>query len=290
MARAGRDRRAARGGARHRWDELFPGALPPTPGLLEPTDPDPPAGDAEDGPPQRDSQPEDCEGALPRRRLLLSARLVVLLCAIGAAAGGAWWWSSRTASPSVHSVGSGTAEAAEAGGPVPADRTAPGRPTVGAAATDSDLVVHVAGAVASPGVIRLPRGSRIHEAIAAAGGALPDADAHRLNLAAPVEDGSRLQVPRSGEEPDPAPASGTGAAAGTHAGSGAASAPAAKVNINQATAQELGTLPRVGPVLAQRIIDYRTAHGRFRSPEDLDAVDGVGPKMLESLLPLVTVG
>ncbi|WP_413250923.1 helix-hairpin-helix domain-containing protein [Sinomonas flava] len=288
MARAGRDRRAERGGARHRWDELFPGALPPTPGLLEPTDPGPPAGDAEDGRPQRDSPPADCEGDLPRRRLLLSARLVVLLCAIGAAAGGTWWWSSRTASPSVHSVGSGTAEAAEAGGAVPADITAPGRPTVGAAATDSDLVVHVAGAVASPGVIRLPRGSRIHEAIAAAGGALPDADVHRLNLAAPVEDGSRLHVPRSGEEPDPAPASGT--AAGTHAGSGAASAPAAKVNINQATAQELGTLPRVGPVLAQRIIDYRTAHGRFRSPEELDAVDGVGPKMLESLLPLVTVG
>ncbi|WP_433874033.1 helix-hairpin-helix domain-containing protein [Sinomonas atrocyanea] len=264
--------------------------MPPTPGLLEPEDPGPPAGNAEDCPPQRDSPPADGEGAHPRRRLLLSARLVVLLCAIGAAAGGTWWWSSRTASPSVHSVGSAAAEAAEADGAVPADSTSPGRPFIEAAATGSDLVVHVAGAVASPGVIRLPRGSRIHEAIAAAGGALPEADVHRLNLAAAVEDGSRLHVPRSEEDADPAAASGTGTAAGAHAAAGAAGAPAAKVNINQATAQELGTLPRVGPVLAQRIIDYRTAHGRFRSAEDLDAVDGVGPKMLESLLPLVTVG
>jgi competence protein ComEA len=157
--------------------------------------------------------------------------------------------------------------------------------------------VHVAGAVAAPGVYRLAPGARVHEAIAAAGGAKPGADLDRLNLAAPAEDGTRLRVPLRGEPDDGQAGGGTAAAApggGTpqKAGSAAASGRGAqrKVDINAATAEDLGALPRVGPVLAQRIVDYRTAHGRFAAPEDLDAVSGIGPKMLESLLPLVTVG
>jgi competence protein ComEA len=146
-------------------------------------------------------------------------------------------------------------------------------------------------------VYRLAPGARVHEAIAAAGGATPGADLDRLNLAAPVEDGTRLKVPLRG---DPEDAQASGGTAGAQGGAAAprktggttarGSGPAGKVDLNTATVEDLGALPRVGPVLAQRIVDYRAAHGRFTSPEDLDAVSGIGPKMLESLLPLVTVG
>jgi competence protein ComEA len=144
------------------------------------------------------------------------------------------------------------------------------------------LVVHVAGAVRSPGVYRLAPGSRIHDAIAVAGGASPDADLHRLNLAAPLEDGVRILVPLPGDAVESMPSSAPG---GATTGPGTRG----KINVNTASAEDLAGLPRVGPVLAQRIVEHRSQHGRFSSPEDLDAVPGIGTKMLESLLPLVTV-
>lgn len=130
------------------------------------------------------------------------------------------------------------------------------------------------------------------DAIAAAGGADPAAELSSLNLAAVVQDAAKIYVPRTGEA---APPPSQGAADGTVAGgpptAGAKGGTSAggKVNLNTATAEELDALPKVGPVLAKRIVEWREQHGPFASVEDLDAVDGVGPKMMESLLPLVTV-
>jgi competence protein ComEA len=130
----------------------------------------------------------------------------------------------------------------------------------------------------------------VHEAIAAAGGSTAEADLERLNLASVVADGQKIYVPRHGE-PLPADSSSdssTGSSGGG-AGAGGAGAPGEKTNLNTAGVEELGALPKVGPVLAQRIVDWRKEHGPFKTVEELDAVDGVGPKMLETLLPLVSV-
>ena len=297
-------REAERRAARHRWDELLPA---PGAGLLGPG---PDAEESELGPaaslPPRAG--EDIASPHRRGRLVPSLRAATALAVVLASGGGLWWWSSAAAEPDVWSVEATADEAAGEGGPTASPGAGGAQevepPAAGAGVrhedvqADDSLVAHVAGAVASPGVYGLPRGARYHEAISAAGGASPDADVHRLNLAAAVEDGMRLYVPRVGEAGDPAaggaPSPGTGASTSGGSASGAApaggaAAAGAKVNLNTATAEELGSLPRVGPVLAQRIVDFRTQHGRFTAPEDLDAVDGIGPKMLEALLPLVTV-
>jgi competence protein ComEA len=162
------------------------------------------------------------------------------------------------------------------------------------------VVVHVAGAVKKTGVVKVPRGGRVHEAIAAAGGGTAAADLNRLNLAAVLEDGEKIYVPRRGEAvpPDALPqgaqpggsdSSGTGSGASGAGGGRGSTGPGSKINLNSASVEELGSLPRVGPVLAKRIVDWRTEHGPFKTVEELDAVDGVGPKMLETLLPLVMV-
>lgn len=176
-------------------------------------------------------------------------------------------------------------------------------------ATGPELVVHVAGAVAAPGIVRIKTGGRVADAVGAAGGALPEADLTLVNLAAPMEDGSMVVVPVVGAAvPGPAGVSGAvvpagpagqgslsglgstgGHPAGSGAGSGAGKAAAGPVNLNTATDAELQTLPRVGPVLAARIVAWRTEHGRFTRPEDLDAVPGIGEAMLAALVPLVTV-
>lgn len=138
-----------------------------------------------------------------------------------------------------------------------------------------ELVVHVVGAVVAPGLYRLPEGSRIDDAIARAGGARPRAALELVNLASPVADGQQVIVPARGRE-------------GAVASPGASGEqPPGKVRLNSATLEELDTLPGVGPVTAQRILDYREANGAFGSIEELDAVPGIGPATLEQLLPLV---
>nr|WP_235564064.1 ComEA family DNA-binding protein [Arthrobacter sp. Soil763] len=173
----------------------------------------------------------------------------------------------------------------------------PAAPEDGGSGPAGTIIVHVAGAVARPGIVEVPQGSRLHEAIRAAGGSTPGADLDRLNLAAVLADGQKVLVLKRGD-PDPPSSDGDGAdsSAGNGAGSrgsGAAPAgtapPGGKINLNGAGVEELATLPRVGPVLAQRIVDWRREHGNFGSVAELDAVEGIGPKLLASLLPLVEV-
>jgi competence protein ComEA len=140
------------------------------------------------------------------------------------------------------------------------------------------LVVHVAGAVREPGLYRLAEGSRVADAVARAGGAAASADTTALNLAAPLVDGMQVVVPARIEA-----AAGRGAAGG-EAGSG----PAARVSLGSATIEQLDALPGIGPVTAQKIVDYRAAHGGFSSVDDLDSIPGIGPARVEQLRELVT--
>ena len=151
--------------------------------------------------------------------------------------------------------------------------------TPAAEATPSgELYVHVSGAVRTPGLYVLPPGSRVVDAVAAAGGFADEADRDAVNLARTLDDGEQLTVPREGEAPPPA--------AG---GTGSASSGDARVDLNSADATLLETLPRIGPALAERIIAWRDDNGGFTSIEDLLAVPGIGDKMFESLRDLVTV-
>jgi competence protein ComEA len=145
-----------------------------------------------------------------------------------------------------------------------------------------DAVVHVAGEVRSPGVYHLGAGTRVEEALRRAGGPTRHADLNAINLAAKVEDGRQVIVPRRADAPAP------GGAASAPA-EGGATAPAVPVNLNTATADELGTLDGVGPATAQKILAYRREHGGFGSVDELDQVPGIGEKRLAALRPHVTV-
>lgn len=147
------------------------------------------------------------------------------------------------------------------------------------AATPALLYVHVSGAVVAPGLYVLDESARVVDAVAAAGGFAPGADEGAVNLARTLSDGEQLHVPAVGET---ASAPGAAQTGGAPAGDG-------RVNLNTADLAALDTLPRIGPAMAQRILDWREANGRFTAVEDLLAVPGIGDKMLESLRDLVTV-
>ncbi|PJJ63371.1 competence protein ComEA [Compostimonas suwonensis] len=151
----------------------------------------------------------------------------------------------------------------------------------GAGAAGASIFVHVTGAVASPGLFELAESARVIDAIAAAGGLSETADESAVNLARFVSDGEQLVVPQLGEVVAGVP----GAAGG---GAGAASGDG-RVNLNTADSAALETLPRIGPAMAQRIIEWRDANGRFTSVDDLRQITGVGEKTFEALVDLVTV-
>ncbi|WP_427922530.1 helix-hairpin-helix domain-containing protein [Streptomyces sp. cg40] len=168
-------------------------------------------------------------------------------------------------------------------GPESSPASAGARGVSGAAgAVGAEIVVDVSGKVRKPGVHRLPAGSRVTDALRAAGGAHSGTNTEGLNLARFLVDGEQIVV----GGPTPAAVPGAGGAAGS-TGTGAVAAPGAPVSLNTATADQLNTLPGVGPVLAQHIIDYRTRHGGFRSVDELRQVNGIGDRRFADLRELV---
>jgi competence protein ComEA len=136
------------------------------------------------------------------------------------------------------------------------------------------LVVDVVGAVRRPGLYRLPQGSRVADAVARAGGATRRAEIALVNLAAPLADGTQVVVPSR-------------VAVASAGGASSPSTPAGPVHLNSATLEQLDALPGVGPVTAQKILDYRQQHGAFSSVDELDAIPGIGPARLDQLRELV---
>jgi len=144
------------------------------------------------------------------------------------------------------------------------------------------ITVHVVGEVRHPGVYALPSGARAIDAVEAAGGLLGDAEQAAVNLARPIADGEQIAVPRQGDVV-------AGAASGT-TGAGGSAAAGGKIDLNTASAEQLDTLPGVGPSTAAKIVADRTANGPFRTVDDLMRVPGIGPAKLEALKDLVTAG
>jgi competence protein ComEA len=160
-------------------------------------------------------------------------------------------------------------------------RVAPIRPQAAPRAATHSLVVDVVGAVRKPGLYHLADGARVADAVAQAGGLAPRADRRAVNLAARVADGQQVIVAARGSP-------GSGGASGEGAGaSGAASSSGAPVSLSAASAEELDTLPGIGPVTAQKIVAFRQEHGPFTSVEGLDAIPGIGPARLAELKGLV---
>jgi len=196
---------------------------------------------------------------IPARQLVLYGMLALAVLVLGG------WYLSR----------GGAGEAAAAAPPIKVADDGGGG--------GGSVVVHVAGAVRNAGVYRLRAGARVNDALARAGGATPRADLSQVNLAAKVEDGRQVLVPRRVTTPpaaSPAPAP---------AGTTAPGQPAVPVNLNAATLEQLDTLPGVGPATAQKILDYREQHGGFGSVDELGEVPGIGDVRLAALRDLVRV-
>ena len=225
----------------------------------------------------------------PGRRGLAVLAVVALLAALA----GAWYFAAaRPAASTTTSL----QRPATSPGPQPAPAgagTLTGWPTAAppSSASSQLIVIDVVGRVAAPGVVELPSGARIRDAIAAAGGALPGTDLTALDLASKLTDGQQLFVGI------PPPAGAAAQAAGGVVGGelagggapGAADTSSGIVNLNTATLAQLETLPGVGPVLAQHVLDWRGQHGRFASVSQLQQVSGIGPSKYAALAGRVTV-
>lgn len=213
--------------------------------------------------------------------LALVAGLLVGACAggsvmaSGAAEGGSWGGSGIE----VKRAHDGAGDDAEGDGTSSSDANGLLDEEATAEAKDA-IVVDVAGAVASPGVVELKDGARVADALGAAGGLAEDADLTSVNRAARLTDGQRVYVPRVGERVAPVEGDGSAGAAGEGTQS---TATGQAVNINTAGLAELDALPGVGPATAQAIIDDREANGPFTAPEDLMRVSGIGEKKFEKL-------
>ncbi|NIY65357.1 ComEA family DNA-binding protein [Streptomyces malaysiensis] len=170
-------------------------------------------------------------------------------------------------------------------------------PTPGGRLTPSGggrtVVVDVTGKVRRPGLRKLPTGARVADALEAAGGVRPGADLSGLNRARPLVDGEQIVVGIPGSGPPPGPGAAADPAVGAPTAPNGPNAPAGpgapggSISLNSATTEQLDTLPGVGPVLAQHIIDYRTQHGGFRSIDELREVNGIGERRFADLRPLV---
>ncbi|CAM5697998.1 Competence protein ComEA OS=Streptomyces violarus OX=67380 GN=FHS41_003540 PE=4 SV=1 [Streptomyces violarus] len=221
------------------------------------------------------------------RRSVLALTVVLVVAAAFAAQ---HFWAGRTQSvrpPEVVRAAAPYGERAQSGPAEPGHGAgAPaGAAKAAGAAGAAEIVVDVGGKVREPGIHRLPAGSRVADALRAAGGVKPGTKTDGLNRARFLVDGEQVIVG------GPAPAAGTGtdgtAAGGTAGAAAGGVLPAAPVSLNTATADQLDTLPGVGPVLAQHIIDYRTQHGGFRSVDELREVNGIGERRFADLRNLV---
>jgi len=171
-----------------------------------------------------------------------------------------------------------------AASPSPASAAAAASPSAAA-----DVLVYVCGAVKSPGVVRVPAGARVADALALAGGPGARAELNGVNLAAKVVDGQQIMVPERGATVA-AGGSATSAAGGSAASAGGSvTAPGAPVNINTASLEELDALSGVGPATAQKIIDYRTANGPFKAVDDIKNVSGIGDAKFAAMKDKITV-
>jgi len=207
---------------------------------------------------------------------------VAVLVVVAVVAGFAWY-RIGLGSGGTEEAG---AEAASEAPAVPASAVPSSTGPAGSAppGEGGDVTVHVAGAVARPGVVELPGGARVIDAVEGAGGGLPDADLDRMNLAARLADGERVLVQRVGELPAPA-----GPPAGSAMPSGDGGPTSALINLNTATQEQLESLPGIGPVLAEAIITERDQRGGFRSVNELRDVRGIGDKRFADLEGSVTV-
>ncbi|MFF1879043.1 ComEA family DNA-binding protein [Leifsonia sp. NPDC058230] len=184
----------------------------------------------------------------------------------------------------VNAVAQGGSGAEVVREPAPAGSEAPAADLSSTASASVPVLVHVLGAVNRPGLVALTTGARVVDAVAAAGGLTDDAELSGVNLARLVADGEQLVVPRVGEVlPPPAGNAGGGGSAGATGVSGGL------VNLNTADQAALETLPRIGPALAGRILDYRSANGRFAAVADLLKVTGIGQKLFDGLKDRITV-
>jgi competence protein ComEA len=221
-----------------------------------------------------DRMPDSLRG----RVALSSQHTAVVVGVVGLALALAGWLALRSgahadAVPRARYVASATSPfpASATGSP----NTAPGAPS---ASPTASVVVDVAGKVRHPGIVTLPPGSRVHDAITRAGGARPGTRLASLNLARVLVDGEQIVVGQ------PAPVGAAPSAVGSTPGP-----PGGMVNINAAGLTELDTLPGIGPVTAQKILDWRTSHGAFSSVDELLEVDGIGEKTLADIAPHVTL-
>jgi len=195
---------------------------------------------------------------------LPGARVLAIVGVAAVVLVGGYLWLTR---PSAQPVAAATAAVPRAApAPVAAESSAP-----------STVVVQVGGKVRHPGVFTLPTGSRVTDAIGKAGGVLAGADLGTLNLARRLTDGEQILVAVPG------------APVGLGPPGAASSDPGSPLDLNAATLEQLQTLPGLGPVFAQRIIDYRTQHGGFHTVDELRQVSGIGPHRFAELKPLVRV-
>jgi competence protein ComEA len=241
-----------------------------------------PAAAAGDGLPVgfgRHRAPGSAVRVAPGRRAAWSLWVAGLLAAL-LVVGGTWLDRPQVQPAPVESVPAGPPAEEKGSAATPEEEGSAATPSVGVAAESAaPVVVSVVGSVARPGLVTLPEGARVADAVAAAGGLLPDADPASVNLAAVVSDGQQVAVGVPG-----AGVVGGGASDGSGAAGGAG-----PVDLNAATAAELDALPGIGPVLAQRIVEHRERNGPFRSVEQLDDVPGIGPTTYAELAEMVTV-
>ncbi|MGL5406381.1 MAG: ComEA family DNA-binding protein [Propionibacteriaceae bacterium] len=215
--------------------------------------------------PKREQPSDDSQTAkiFTRQHAKVVSAVVLGCCLISA------WWVLRAQARVIDPVKSAS--------PLPLASTT--KPEAGSTPTPVHLVVHVVGAVKAPGLVTLPDSARIADAIAAAGGVTDGAVLGDLNLAEHIHDGVQIKI---GTEPDSGSAISSGGSAVSEANEKATAADK-KINLNKATQAQLEELPGVGPVMAGKIISWRKQHGKFSRIDELQEVDGVGPKIFAQI-------